>query len=200
MVVTPPFRLESIQPIWFWRGVQSPATGWTWLSMRPGVTYFPAPSMTTALAGASTVAPMAAILPSRISTAPFVLIIGAYILLTTLDMPALKNLKVTVDTLDTLGFQAVRDIEPGEAIFIDEQGRLHSNQCVPTTRHTPCIFEYVYFSRPDSTIAGMSTVAAPAPTKVASWRTPPILIMIGCAIARSHFAWICSTGAPMPML
>ena len=36
MVVTPPLRFESIQPSWFWRGVQSPATGCTWLSIRPG--------------------------------------------------------------------------------------------------------------------------------------------------------------------
>jgi len=38
MVVTPPFMVESIQPIWFWRGVQSPNTGCTWLSIRPGAT------------------------------------------------------------------------------------------------------------------------------------------------------------------
>ena len=36
IVVTPPCRQESIQPSWFCRGVQSPATGWTWLSIRPG--------------------------------------------------------------------------------------------------------------------------------------------------------------------
>ena len=38
MVVTPPFMVESIQPSWFWRGVQSPKTGCTWLSIRPGAT------------------------------------------------------------------------------------------------------------------------------------------------------------------
>ncbi len=46
--------------------------------------------------------------------------------------------------LDSLSFKFVRDIGPGEAVFIDEQGRLHSQQLVPTVRHTPCIFEYVY--------------------------------------------------------
>src|SRR5579862_5218374 len=62
--------------------------------------------------------------------------------------------------LDSLSFQLVRDIAPGEAVFIDEQGRLHSHQCVATVRHTPCIFEYVYFARPDSKIDNISVYRA----------------------------------------
>ncbi|HEY8537648.1 MAG TPA: amidophosphoribosyltransferase [Steroidobacteraceae bacterium] len=58
--------------------------------------------------------------------------------------------------LDMLGFTLVRDVGPGEAVFIDEQGRFHSQQCAPVTRHTPCIFEYVYFARPDSIIDNIS--------------------------------------------
>jgi len=58
--------------------------------------------------------------------------------------------------LDMLGFARVRDVGPGEAVFIDEQGRFYSHQCVPVTRHTPCIFEYVYFARPDSIIDNIS--------------------------------------------
>src|ERR1700691_3503406 len=47
--------------------------------------------------------------------------------------------------LDSLSFRFVRDVAPGEAVFIDEQGGLHTQQCVVTPLHTPCIFEYVYF-------------------------------------------------------
>ena len=62
--------------------------------------------------------------------------------------------------LDNLAFALVRDVAPGEAVFIDEAGRLHTQQCVPTTRHTPCIFEYVYFARPDSIIDNISVYRA----------------------------------------
>jgi amidophosphoribosyltransferase len=62
--------------------------------------------------------------------------------------------------LDMLGFRVLRDIAPGEAVFIDEQGRMHTQQCVATVRHTPCIFEYVYFARPDSIIDNVSVQRA----------------------------------------
>lgn len=52
--------------------------------------------------------------------------------------------------LDVLGFELVRDIEPGEAVFIEKNGRLHSRRCADTKIHAPCIFEFVYFARPDS--------------------------------------------------
>ena len=58
--------------------------------------------------------------------------------------------------LDMLGFELVRDVAPGEVVFIDEQGRLYAQQCVAGVRHTPCIFEYVYFARPDSIIDNIS--------------------------------------------
>ncbi len=54
--------------------------------------------------------------------------------------------------LDNLGFELVRDLAPGEAIFIDMQGNLHTFQCAANTMLSPCIFEFVYFARPDSKI------------------------------------------------
>ena len=62
--------------------------------------------------------------------------------------------------LDAMSFKFVRDIGPGEAVFIDERGRLHSHQCVSGARHTPCIFEFVYFARPDSIIDNISVYRA----------------------------------------
>jgi amidophosphoribosyltransferase len=58
--------------------------------------------------------------------------------------------------LDTLGFELVRDVEPGEAIFVDEEGNFYSRQCAANPQHNPCIFEFVYLARPDSVIDGIS--------------------------------------------
>ncbi len=54
--------------------------------------------------------------------------------------------------LDTLGYQRVRDLEPGEAIFISKEGQLHAQQCAANPVKSPCLFEFVYFARPDSII------------------------------------------------
>ena len=58
--------------------------------------------------------------------------------------------------LDTLGFKLVRDVAPGEAILIEEDGTFYSCQCTPRASLNPCIFEYVYLARPDSLIDGVS--------------------------------------------
>jgi len=58
--------------------------------------------------------------------------------------------------LDVVGFSLLRDVLPGEAIFIDTGGNFYSKQCVEPKSYTPCIFEFVYFARPDSIIDGMS--------------------------------------------
>jgi amidophosphoribosyltransferase len=54
--------------------------------------------------------------------------------------------------LDMLGFDLIRDLEPGEAVLIDAEGSLYTQQCAETHAYSPCIFEYVYFARPDSII------------------------------------------------
>ncbi|GAB4130202.1 MAG: amidophosphoribosyltransferase [Sideroxydans sp.] len=61
--------------------------------------------------------------------------------------------------LDTLGFKFLRDIAPGEAVFIDLQANFYSEQCAARPRLNPCIFEYVYFARPDSVMDGVSVYA-----------------------------------------
>lgn len=58
--------------------------------------------------------------------------------------------------LDVLGFERLRDVRPGEAIYIEEDGILHCRDYAGETKHTPCIFEFVYFARPDSIIDNLS--------------------------------------------
>lgn len=54
--------------------------------------------------------------------------------------------------LVTQGYEVVRDIKPGEAIFITHDGQVHTKQCAENPKYNTCIFEYVYFARPDSVI------------------------------------------------
>jgi len=54
--------------------------------------------------------------------------------------------------LDVLGFELIRDIAPGEAVFISMEGQVSTQQCADNPTHSPCIFEYVYLARPDSII------------------------------------------------
>jgi len=58
--------------------------------------------------------------------------------------------------LDACGFEFVRDVAPGETIFFSENGQIHSQQCAENPSFNPCIFEYVYFARPDSTMDKVS--------------------------------------------
>ena len=62
--------------------------------------------------------------------------------------------------ITSLGFKVERDIEPGEAVFINAKGELFAQQCAEAPRYRPCIFEYVYFARPDATIDGISVYKA----------------------------------------
>lgn len=58
--------------------------------------------------------------------------------------------------LDLTGFTRLRDLQPGEAIIVTPQGELHARSCAEKATHAPCIFEYVYFARPDSMIENVS--------------------------------------------
>ena len=58
--------------------------------------------------------------------------------------------------LKTLDFELLRDIKPGECVFIDVNSNFHAQQCAAPKINAPCIFEYVYFARPDSIMDGIS--------------------------------------------
>ena len=62
--------------------------------------------------------------------------------------------------LEGTGHRFVRDIDPGEAIFIDANGTVHAEQCADSPKRFPCLFEYVYLARPDSQIDGVSVYQA----------------------------------------
>ncbi|OOE93313.1 amidophosphoribosyltransferase [Salinivibrio sp. AR647] len=62
--------------------------------------------------------------------------------------------------LDAVGFDFVRDVSPGEAVYITLEGQLHTYQCADSPSLNPCIFEFVYFSRPDSFIDKVSVYGA----------------------------------------
>src|SRR5213592_4785381 len=62
--------------------------------------------------------------------------------------------------LEALGFSVLRDVAPGEAIYVDQTGRFHARQCADEPRLSPCIFEFVYLARPDSVMDGTSVYEA----------------------------------------
>ncbi len=62
--------------------------------------------------------------------------------------------------LHALGFELVRDLAPGEALYIDGDKRIHLRQCAREAEYSPCIFEFVYLARPDSMIDDVSVYKA----------------------------------------
>lgn len=59
-----------------------------------------------------------------------------------------------------MGYEFVRDITPGEAVFVDLDGQMYAQQCAEKSLLSPCIFEYVYLARPDSVMDGVSVYEA----------------------------------------
>jgi len=74
----------------------------------------------------------------------------------TRETPAGHDVMIASESvaLDVSGFELVRDLAPGEAIFVDMDKNIHTQQCADAPRLTPCIFEHVYFARPDSMLDG----------------------------------------------
>ena len=62
--------------------------------------------------------------------------------------------------LDASGFEYMQDVGPGEGVFVAKDGNFYLQQCTHPVKLTPCIFEYAYFARPDSTIDGISVYRA----------------------------------------
>jgi amidophosphoribosyltransferase len=62
--------------------------------------------------------------------------------------------------LDVLGFELINDVAPGEAVYITNDGEIFTRQCAENPRLCPCIFEHVYFARPDSIMDGISVYKA----------------------------------------
>lgn len=62
--------------------------------------------------------------------------------------------------LQAMGFTLIRDIEPGEAVYINKEGQMFTRQCSDNPNFAPCIFEFVYLSRPDSIMDGISVYKA----------------------------------------
>jgi amidophosphoribosyltransferase len=62
--------------------------------------------------------------------------------------------------MDALGFELVRDVAPGEAVFIDADANVRTRQCAANPAYAPCIFEFVYLARPDSIIDNVSVYKA----------------------------------------
>src|SRR5690606_10573988 len=63
-------------------------------------------------------------------------------------------------SLDVLGFTLIRDLAPGEAVYITTDGKLFTRQCADAPKLAPCIFEYVYLARSDSLMDGVSVYKA----------------------------------------
>jgi amidophosphoribosyltransferase len=62
--------------------------------------------------------------------------------------------------IEGTGHKVTREVAPGEAVFVDVEGKVHTRQCAEATSLEPCLFEYVYLARPDSVMNGVSVYQA----------------------------------------
>src|SRR5437016_6538722 len=62
--------------------------------------------------------------------------------------------------IEGTGHRVIRDVAPGEALFIDLEGVVHARQCADNPSLNPCMFEFVYLARPDSIMDGISVYQA----------------------------------------
>jgi len=78
------------------------------------------------------------------------------------DSPEGREVMLASETvaIEGTGHQLLRDVAPGEAVFIDLAGQIHARQCADSPRMYPCMFEYVYLARPDSVMNGISVYQA----------------------------------------
>ena len=76
------------------------------------------------------------------------------------DSPGTVVLASESVALEGTGHVFDRNVEPGEAVFIDLQGAVHAQQCADSPKLNPCIFEFVYLARPDSVMDGISVYQA----------------------------------------
>ncbi|HEU4457848.1 MAG TPA: amidophosphoribosyltransferase [Methylibium sp.] len=78
------------------------------------------------------------------------------------ETPTGKTVMVASESvaLEGTGHRFVRDVAPGEAVFIDLEGNVHARQCAAAPKLNPCVFEFVYLARPDSVIDGISVYQA----------------------------------------
>ena len=78
------------------------------------------------------------------------------------DLPHGPEVMVASETvaIEGTGHDVIRDVQPGEAIFVNSSGVVHSRQCAPHASLQPCIFEFVYLARPDSVMDGISVYQA----------------------------------------
>jgi len=78
------------------------------------------------------------------------------------DGPEGRDVMVASESvaIEGTGHRVVRDVAPGEALFIDLEGRVHAQQCAENPSLNPCMFEFVYLARPDSIMDGVSVYQA----------------------------------------